>query len=91
MDESERRSRRRGTPCAPRFPLRQLSHLGTVYPWDEVAPDATFVDVGGSTGEVCLALVKAKPHMKAIVQDLPKAIEQAQTVKLHCIGGDVCI
>ncbi|KZW01620.1 S-adenosyl-L-methionine-dependent methyltransferase [Exidia glandulosa HHB12029] len=51
-----------------------------LYPWDEVPPNAIFCDVGGSTGEVCLALIQAKPHLRTIVQDLPKAIDQANAV-----------
>ncbi|KZW01644.1 S-adenosyl-L-methionine-dependent methyltransferase [Exidia glandulosa HHB12029] len=51
-----------------------------LYPWDSVPANATFCDVGGSVGHVAMALTKAKPHIKAVVQDLPTVVEQAKDV-----------
>ncbi|EJD39481.1 S-adenosyl-L-methionine-dependent methyltransferase [Auricularia subglabra TFB-10046 SS5] len=54
---------------------------GTVidtFPWDFLAPDSTFCDVGGGVGQVALALLNAKPHMRAVVQDQPSTIAHAE-------------
>ena len=42
----------------------------------------TFCDVGGGIGSVSMALVKAHPHLKVTLQDLPNVIEQASEVSL---------
>lgn len=54
--------------------------VADLYPWHTVAPDATFVDLGGSVGHVAMALLKANPHLKAVVQDLPSVIDQGLQV-----------
>ncbi|EJD39491.1 S-adenosyl-L-methionine-dependent methyltransferase [Auricularia subglabra TFB-10046 SS5] len=46
----------------------------------EVSEDATFCDLGGSVGHVAMALTKAHPRIRAVVQDLPPVIEQAQQI-----------
>ncbi|EJD39486.1 S-adenosyl-L-methionine-dependent methyltransferase [Auricularia subglabra TFB-10046 SS5] len=51
-----------------------------LYPWKDVPPESTFCDVGGSTGHVALALLKAEPHLKAVVQDVPSVIARAETI-----------
>ncbi|EJD39500.1 S-adenosyl-L-methionine-dependent methyltransferase [Auricularia subglabra TFB-10046 SS5] len=54
--------------------------IAELYPWHTVAADATFVDLGGSVGHVALALLRANPHLKAVVQDLPSVVEQGLQV-----------
>ncbi|KAF5337782.1 hypothetical protein D9758_016290 [Tetrapyrgos nigripes] len=48
------------------------------YPWSELAQGTTFCDVGSGFGTIPLALVKAHPHLKIILQDLPNSLEQAK-------------
>lgn len=49
-----------------------------VYPWDALPPDSTFCDVGGGVGQVALAVLSSKPHMRAVVQDEPQTIARAE-------------
>ncbi|OCL11850.1 O-methyltransferase [Glonium stellatum] len=51
----------------------EVDYLVNGYPWEELG-DATFVDIGGSHGFVCVALAKRFPRMKFVVQDLPKTV-----------------
>ena len=41
------------------------------YPWQGLKADTTICDIGGNSGHAPLDLVKASPHLKVIVQDLP--------------------
>ncbi|TFK96232.1 S-adenosyl-L-methionine-dependent methyltransferase [Pterulicium gracile] len=43
--------------------------------WASYPENATVVDVGGSLGIVTLLLARKFPHLKYVVQDLPKVIE----------------
>ncbi|KAK7453204.1 hypothetical protein VKT23_011884 [Stygiomarasmius scandens] len=40
-----------------------------IYPWSALPSDATIVDVGGGNGHAVLEVIKAFPHLKAIIQD----------------------
>lgn len=51
----------------------EVDYLVNGYPWADFG-DATFVDIGGSHGFVCVALAKKFPRMKFVVQDLPKTV-----------------
>ncbi|OCK75619.1 O-methyltransferase [Lepidopterella palustris CBS 459.81] len=51
----------------------EVDYLVDGYPWGDLG-DATFVDIGGSFGFVCVALAKKFPGMKFVVQDLPKTV-----------------
>ncbi|KAF5386557.1 hypothetical protein D9615_001582 [Tricholomella constricta] len=44
---------------------------------DALSPDDVVVDVGGSIGSVALALYKAFPNLRYVVQDLGKQIDEA--------------
>lgn len=44
------------------------------FPWDTLGP-ATVVDLGGSHGELCVALAQAAPNLKCIVQELPRTVQ----------------
>jgi len=54
--------------------------LTEVYPWSSLPKSTTFkiCDIGGGTGHVVMALLKAFPEhlFKAVIQDLPKMLAQ---------------
>ncbi|KAJ6505928.1 S-adenosyl-L-methionine-dependent methyltransferase [Mycena vulgaris] len=52
--------------------------LPKVYPWASLPQDTVVCDVGGSNGHVSINLLKAFPHLKMVVQDLPEVVEQGQ-------------
>jgi hypothetical protein len=54
------------------------SYLVSNYDWASLdAAGATLVDIGGSHGVICTALAAQYPHMKFVVQDLPKTVASA--------------
>ena len=56
----------------------ELSYLLSNYDWAAIdAISGTLVDVGGSHGFVCTTLAAQYPHMKFVVQDLPKTVSSA--------------
>ena len=55
---------------------------GSDFPWNDMPAGTTFCDVGGGIGGVSMALIKAHPHLKVTLQDLPNVIEQASEVSL---------
>lgn len=48
----------------------------SVFPWGSLQEDTFICDVGGGNGHAALDLLKAHPHLKAVVQDLA-------TLRLH--------
>lgn len=48
------------------------------FDWKSLPKGAAVVDVGGNIGVVTLTLFKTFPHLKYVVQDLPKVIPGAQ-------------
>lgn len=48
------------------------------YAWDQVPRDSVVCDIGGGNGHASLGLVKAYPHLKIVLQDLPATIEQGR-------------
>ena len=48
------------------------------YAWGSLPPSSTIVDVGGSEGHVSIALARAFPHLKFVVQDRTEVIEGAE-------------
>ena len=44
------------------------------YDWARLGTGATVVDVGGGNGHISIALAKAYPSLKFVVQDLPDAV-----------------
>ncbi|KAF5365107.1 hypothetical protein D9758_010955 [Tetrapyrgos nigripes] len=48
------------------------------YPWSDLPQGTTFCDVGSGVGTIPLALAKAHPNLRIILQDLPGAIEEAK-------------
>ncbi|KAF4564045.1 hypothetical protein EYR36_003296 [Pleurotus pulmonarius] len=49
-----------------------------VYPWGSLPPDSIVVDVGGGNGHATLALLKAFPALKIIVQDTGAVAKQGR-------------
>ena len=49
------------------------------YDWSSLG-EAVVVDVGGSSGAIALEIVKAFPSIRAVVQDLPEVISNAQVI-----------
>jgi hypothetical protein len=55
-------------------PLMSHSHLATNFPWASLG-SATVVDLGGSHGELCVALAGPNPDLHFIVQELPRTVQ----------------
>lgn len=53
------------------------TQLATGYPWSDIPPSSTIVEIGGSEGHVSAAIAKTHPHLTFVVQDLPRVIETA--------------
>ena len=51
------------------------------YPWASFPAGTRVCDVGGGKGHVAMALLKAHPHLKVVVQDLPGVIDDANKVR----------
>ncbi|KAI0059128.1 S-adenosyl-L-methionine-dependent methyltransferase [Artomyces pyxidatus] len=49
------------------------------FDWKSLKDDSVVVDVGGSVGTVVLTLLKEFPHLKFVVEDLNKVIEERAT------------
>ncbi|KDQ22115.1 hypothetical protein PLEOSDRAFT_1109237 [Pleurotus ostreatus PC15] len=52
--------------------------LPRIYPWGDLPPNSTVVDVGGGNGHATLDLLKAFPALKIIVQDTGTAALQGR-------------
>ncbi|PVI04246.1 putative O-methyltransferase [Periconia macrospinosa] len=57
-----------------------LQHLTDGYPWDTIRPGMV-VDVGGSHGTTAFAIARKYPHLRFIVQDLPKTVAGSREVE----------
>lgn len=49
-------------------------------PWSSLKQNATIVDLGGSDGNMMIAISRAFPSLHCIVQDLPSQIQRAPAV-----------
>ncbi|KAF7314318.1 Kinesin-like protein [Mycena kentingensis (nom. inval.)] len=49
--------------------------LPYIYPWADLPADTRICDVGGGNGHVSTNLLEKFPHLKVVVQDLPKVVE----------------
>jgi ubiquinone/menaquinone biosynthesis C-methylase UbiE len=58
----------------------QLLRPDSVYPWASLPENTVVCDVGGGNGHATIELLKVFPHLKVIVQDLPKVAEQGKEV-----------
>ena len=61
------------------MPGFEPSQVIKAYDWSSLG-EAVVVDVGGSSGAVALEIVKAFPSIRAVVQDLPEVIGNAQII-----------
>ena len=48
--------------------------------WKSLPTDSVVVDVGGGLGEATYELYKVFPHLKYVVQDLPRVVNDAKNV-----------
>lgn len=48
--------------------------LATAYPWEHQPADTTICDIAGGNGHVTMALMKAHPHLKVVLQDQEQVI-----------------
>ncbi|KAF8954811.1 S-adenosyl-L-methionine-dependent methyltransferase [Flammula alnicola] len=54
------------------------SMLPKVFAWDKVPTDSIICDVGGGNGHATLGLIKAFPHLKIVLQDMPAVVQQGR-------------
>ena len=59
------------------MPGFEPSQVIKAYDWSSLG-EAVVVDIGGSSGAVALEIVKTLPSIRAVVQDLPEVIGNAQ-------------
>ncbi|KAF2265024.1 sterigmatocystin 8-O-methyltransferase precursor [Lojkania enalia] len=68
---------------------RQVSELLNGYPWKDLG-DGKVVDVGGGNGHVSMALARAYPNLKIVVQDAsPQMLAQARLQDLSGLEGRI--
>lgn len=56
-------------------------HVVDGFDWASLPPGSTVVDVGGSHGEIDMAIARKYPHLRFVVQDLPETIASAEEAK----------
>jgi hypothetical protein len=66
---------------------REIVRLGTHgffvgFAWNELPKDSLVVDVGGGIGSAALAVLRAHPHLRFVVQDLPGPIADGRKVRV---------
>jgi hypothetical protein len=57
-----------------------IAHIA--FNWASLPKDSVCVDVGGATGSLAKLLLDAHPHLKFVVQDQKKSIEQGNKVSI---------
>ena len=84
--EPEKAKRFAGSMAAFNFsPTMSHMHMATNFPWDTLGT-AKVVDLGGSRGELCIALARVAPKLSFIVQELPRTVH---SVDRNTIPSDV--
>lgn len=81
LAKTQERARRfgGGMRFMTRGSLYDINHLIRGYEWAAIeAVGGTVVDVGGGQGGVSMALAKAYPNLKLVVQDLPGTAEEGE-------------
>jgi O-methyltransferase domain len=68
----------------------EFEHLTRVFDWEgKVGQGGLVVDIGGNQGEVSLAVARANPGMRFVVQDLEAAIKSRETQGLQGSKNDL--
>ncbi|KAF9004470.1 S-adenosyl-L-methionine-dependent methyltransferase [Hymenopellis radicata] len=80
--EEEYRRRMFGTAMAGTQLLERDDLLPSLadFDWSGLPQDALVVDVGGGIGTLARKVLKNHPHVRVVVQDMPKVIEAADKV-----------
>ncbi|CAJ2509478.1 Uu.00g145040.m01.CDS01 [Anthostomella pinea] len=68
-------------------PDLDVRHLVDAWAWGDLPTGATVVDVGGSHGEAALALARAFPSLKLVVQDIDALTIRAADASKPADGG----
>ncbi|KZT21972.1 S-adenosyl-L-methionine-dependent methyltransferase [Neolentinus lepideus HHB14362 ss-1] len=63
--------------------------LTKAYPWGTLPRDTVLCDVGGGNGHAALAVLKAFPHMRAIVQDQEHVVSTGKDLWIRECRGAV--
>jgi hypothetical protein len=53
------------------------------FAWQDLPKDSLVVDVGGGVGSAALAVLRAHPHLRFLIQDLPGPIARGRKVRPH--------
>ena len=67
----------------------ELNHINNGYPWASV--QGMVVDVGGSHGNVSVALAQAFPTLHFVLQDLPKTISACSGIGPSEVGSSASV
>lgn len=63
-------------------PLMSHVHLVQHFPWGDMGPEATVVDLGGSHGELCAAVAAEHSNVRGVVQELPRTVQSVDRNQL---------
>ncbi|KAF7986406.1 hypothetical protein HWV62_31129 [Athelia sp. TMB] len=55
--------------------------LVQTYPFADLGDNATFCDIGGGLGHMCMEVVKVHPNIHATLQDQPAVVEQSKQLR----------
>ncbi|KAF1992568.1 S-adenosyl-L-methionine-dependent methyltransferase [Aulographum hederae CBS 113979] len=67
-----------------RFDPRASEHFASAYPWGDLPPGSTIVDIGGGNGQYSVAVAERYSHLNFIVQEKPGvSVEGAATLPAH--------
>lgn len=51
------------------------THIATNFDWPALGSGATVIDLGGSHGELCIAVATRNPGLQFVVQELPRTLQ----------------
>ncbi|KAL9622213.1 MAG: hypothetical protein Q9160_003396 [Pyrenula sp. 1 TL-2023] len=66
-----------------------ISHLLSGFDWASLEAGAKIVDVGGSSGHGSIAIARAYPDLKFVVQDLPETIAKCDFSKTQGVDNGI--
>ncbi|KAF8069262.1 S-adenosyl-L-methionine-dependent methyltransferase [Lyophyllum atratum] len=76
--QDEHRGRRFNVAMQGVHSLEKADSVLGAFNWKDLLNESVVVDVGGGVGATSLVLAQELPHLKLVVQDLPKVIENAE-------------